>query len=70
MLFRSAQTTLIKEAVLIGIGSEFHVDPSTRLVFGISYSNSLNNIFKGEDGYYKNRKAYLNYAEINLGVMF
>ena len=64
------QTTVIKESVLIGIGTEVHLDQSTRLVMGLGYSHSLNNILHGSDAYDSNRKAYLNYAELNLGVMF
>lgn len=64
------QTSLIRESVLIGIGTEVHLDQSTRLVLGIGYSNSLNNILHGSDAYEANRKAYLNFAELNLGVLF
>jgi hypothetical protein len=64
------KTTLIRESVLIGIGSEVYLDQSTRLFFGLGYSNSLNNILNGSDNFGINQKAYLNYAELNLGVMF
>jgi hypothetical protein len=65
------QTTLIRESVLIGIGSEVSIDQSTRIFFGLGYSNSLNNVLTGyntRSGL--NQKGYLNYAELNLGVMF
>ncbi|MEI8007369.1 MAG: porin family protein [Bacteroidota bacterium] len=65
-----SKTTLIRESVLIGIGSEVYLDQSTRLFFGLGYSNSLNNVLNGADNYGINQKAYLNYAELNLGVMF
>ena len=65
-----SKTTLIRESVLIGIGSEVYLDQSTRLFFGLGYSNSLNNILNGSDNLGINQKAYLNYAELNLGVMF
>ena len=65
-----SKTTLIRESVLIGIGSEVYLDQSTRLFFGLGYSNSLNNILNGSDNLGINQKAYLNYAELNLGIMF
>ena len=65
------QTTTIRESLLIGLGTEFHLDQSTRLFFGLGYSNSLNNVLKGYNSISGvNQKAYLNYAELNLGVMF
>jgi hypothetical protein len=66
------ETTLIREAVLIGIGTEFHIDESTSLLFGLSYSNTLNNVLKGNNSQYPDVKAkgLLNYAELNIGVLF
>jgi hypothetical protein len=65
------QTTTIREALLIGLGAELHLDQSTKLFFGLGYSNSLNNVLKGANNLSRlNQKAYLNYAELNLGVMF
>ena len=57
--------------MIVGLGTEFNLDQSTRLFIGFDYSNSLNNILKGYN--FKsglNQKAYLNYAELNLGIMF
>ncbi|MCX6281382.1 MAG: porin family protein [Bacteroidetes bacterium] len=65
------QTTTIRESILIGLGSEVYLDQSTRIFFGLGYSNSLNNVLKGYNEVSTlNQKAYLNYAELNLGVMF
>jgi hypothetical protein len=65
------ETTLIREAVQIGIGTELHLDQSTRLFFGLSYSNSLNNVLTGvNQKEHINEKGYLNYAELNLGILF
>ena len=66
------ETQLIREAVLIGIGTEFHLDESTSLFFGLSYSNSLNNVLKGANLKYPdlNARGSFNYAEVNLGVLF
>ncbi|MEI7896572.1 MAG: porin family protein [bacterium] len=64
-------TTLIRESLLIGMGCEYHLDESSRIVVGISYSNSLNNILTGKN--YKSgesEKSQLNFAELNIGFLF
>ncbi|MCX6267562.1 MAG: porin family protein [Bacteroidetes bacterium] len=64
-------TTLIRESILIGLGCEYHVDESSRIIVGISYSNSLNNVLTGET--YKTElpiKSQLNFAELNIGFIF
>jgi len=64
-------TTLIREAILVGVGCEIHIDESSRILLGISYSNSLNNILTGVN--YKsglNEKSQLNFAELNIGFLF
>jgi len=65
------RTTVIRESVIIGLGTEYSLDQSTRLFFGLGYTNSLNNVLKGYNPVSGlNQKAYLNYVELNLGVMF
>jgi len=65
------ETTLIRESVIIGFGTEYHIDQSTRLFFGISYCNSLNNVLTGYNSKTGlNQKAWLNFAELNIGVLF
>lgn len=66
------KTTMIRESVLFGIGTEFHVDESTTIVLGFSYSNSLNNLLLGNNLKYPDVSAQglLNYAELNIGVLF
>jgi hypothetical protein len=66
------QTSLIRESVLIGIGTEYHIDESTTLVVGVNYSNSLNNLLTGNNAKYPDVKAQgvLNYIELNIGVLF
>ena len=67
----SGNTTLMRGAVCIGLGTEYHLDTSTRLILGINYSNSLNNVLKGTNSLtHSNVKAWLNYLELNIGVMF
>lgn len=65
------ETTNIRESVLIGIGTEMHIDESTRIFAGFTYSNSLNNVLTGYNSLSgANQKAFLNYAELNLGILF
>jgi hypothetical protein len=64
-------TTLIRESILVGLGGEYHLDSSSGIFFGFSYSNSLNNIFTGTNNLSKEgEKSMLNYLELNLGIMF
>lgn len=66
------ETRLIREAIIVGIGSDFHIDESTFLFFGLSYSNSLNNVLKGYNVKHPDLEArgFLNYAELNVGILF
>ena len=64
-------TTLIRESILIGIGCEVHIDESSRILLGLSYSNSLNNVLTGTNYASRlNEKSLLNYAELNIGFIF
>ena len=64
-------TTLIREAILVGIGCEINIDESSRILVGLSYSNSLNNILTGMNYKSKlNEKSQLNFAELNIGFLF
>ncbi len=67
----NSETTLIRQAVLFGIGLEYHLDENTRIFFGVNYSNGLNNILKSTNKHTDfNQKALLNFVELNLGVLF
>ncbi|MEI7980801.1 MAG: porin family protein [Bacteroidota bacterium] len=65
-------TALIRESLLIGIGFEYHLDLSSRIFFGVSYSNALNNVLNGgvNEKSRLNEKSTLNYLELNLGFLF
>jgi hypothetical protein len=64
-------TTFIRESILVGVGCEYHIDESTRIFLGLGYSNSLNNVLTGVNYKSKlNEKSMLNYAELNIGVLF
>lgn len=68
----SDETTLIREAILVGIGTEVKLDESFRLTLGLNYSNTLNNVLKGnntKDPDLENRSS-LNFAELSIGVLF
>ena len=48
-----------------------HIDESTLIFAGLTYSNSLNNVLTGYNSLSgANQKAFLNYAELNLGILF
>ncbi len=66
------ETTLIREAILVGIGTEIKLDESISLVVGLGYSNTLHNVLKGSNTRYPDRtnRSSLNYAELNIGVLF
>jgi hypothetical protein len=66
------EVAFIREALLIGLGTEYKIDESISLLIGLSYSNSLNNVLQGQntkDPGLSNRSS-LNYAELNIGVLF
>ncbi|MFH1161457.1 MAG: porin family protein [bacterium] len=67
----TSKTALIREAILFGIGLEYHLDQDTRIFVGASYSNSLNNVLTGTNSRYGlNEKALLDFVELNLGILF
>lgn len=69
--FDYTEAALIKESIIIGLGTEFHVDESSRLVIGLSYSNALNNILTGKN--MKSglpEKSTLNFVELNFAFLF
>jgi len=66
------ETSFIREAILVGLGTEYKIDESLSLILGLSYSNSLNNVLQGKntkDNSLQNRSS-LNYAELNIGILF
>jgi len=68
----TSEVCFVREAILVGLGTEYKIDESISLIIGFSYSNSLNNVLLGEntlDNSLKNRSS-LNFAELNIGVLF
>lgn len=67
----TSSTTLIRQSVLVGLGAELHLDQSSRIILGLGYSNSLNNVLTGVNNLdHSNEKGMLNYVELNLGFLF
>lgn len=68
----TSEVSFIREALLVGLGTEYKIDESISLIIGVSYSNSLNNVLQGKnsrDPGLSNRSS-LNYVELNIGVLF
>jgi hypothetical protein len=64
-------TTLIRESVLVGVGCEYSIDESSRILIGVSYSNALNNLFTGINAKSNlDEKSQLNFVELNIGFLF
>jgi len=64
-------TSLIRESVVIGFGTEYHLDESSRIIAGLAYSNALNNILSGSNNKTGlNEKSLLNLVELKIGFIF
>ena len=67
----AGNTSLIRESVIIGFGTEYHLDESSRILVGLSYSNALNNVLTGSNKKtFIEEKALLNLAELKIGFIF
>ncbi len=67
----SDDITFLKGALILGAGIEFFLDHSTSLVAGITFSNGISNVLKGNNAITNYRqKAVPNYFELTLGVIF
>ena len=65
------KTALMREAVIAGIGIEFHIDKSTSLAAGFNYSNALNDVFNSVNMItYEEMKGLPNFLELNVGIFF
>jgi len=65
------ETSFIRESFIIGLGTELHIDQSSRIILGLNYSNSLNSVLTGVN--FKSGqeiKSMLNYIEVNMGFLF
>jgi hypothetical protein len=68
----TSEVSFIREAILVGLGTEYKIDESVSLIVGLSYSNSLNNVLQGHNTKELSlwNRSSLNYAELNIGVLF
>ena len=68
----TSEVCFIREAILVGLGTQYKLDESLALLVEVSYSNSLNNVLLGKntkDNSLSNRSS-LNFVELNIGVLF
>lgn len=66
------EITLVRSFVLFGGGVEFFLDESTSLMASITYKNGLTNVLDGTNDVNTSlsEKAFLNYLQLNLGIIF
>jgi hypothetical protein len=67
----SAYTTLMREAIIVGIGTEISIDKSSRIMVGVNYNNSLNNMFNSVSALnHQDEVGRINFAELSVGFLF
>jgi hypothetical protein len=68
----SDEITLLKGALVLGGGVEYYIDESTSILVGLTFSNGLSNILKGNNPADPEiqQNATISYIELNLGVIF
>ncbi len=68
----SDDVTLLKGALILGGGVEYYLDNSTSIIAGITYSNGISNVLKGNNSANPSlkQKATLHFIELTLGVIF
>ena len=65
------QVTLMRESLIIGGGMEWVLKGSTALVFDLTYDNDLNNILNFDNPATDDApKAFYNYVELGVGIIF
>jgi len=64
--------TFVKGSLILGGGIEYYVDNSTSIVVGVTFSNGISNILKGNNTADPDirQKATPHYIELTLGVIF
>ena len=68
----SDEVTFLRGALVLGGGIEYYVDNSTSIVAGITFSNGISNVLKGNNTVDTSieQKAVPHYIELTLGVIF
>ncbi|HSN49977.1 MAG TPA: porin family protein, partial [Bacteroidales bacterium] len=64
-------TSMMRASATLGFGLEYSLDLTSRLFFGLGYNNSLNNVLTDKNKISRlDEKAWLNFVELNLGILF
>jgi len=69
---KSDEVKFARGSLILGGGIEYYIDNSTSIVAGITYSNGISNILKGNNTVDTSvkQKATPHYIELTLGVIF
>lgn len=63
--------TLVRESIIIGGGCSIDLNSATTLILGLNFNNGFIDILKGHNSLNNDKEqAYLNYFELNIGVLF
>lgn len=60
----------IREALVVGLGVEYGITASTKLVSSLTYNNGFTDILRGKNVNGTAHRAFQNYIELNLGIIF
>lgn len=68
----SEEIRLFRTALLLGLGVEYPLGPSLKAVGGVSFNNGFSDILKGSnlDNSSLSHKAFANFIELNVGILF
>lgn len=67
----SDEIVFVRGSWALGGGLEYYLDESTSLVLGLTFSNGISNILKGDNPVSgADQKAVPNYFELTLGIIF
>ena len=61
-----------KESLIIGLGTEYRISGSTKLVAGLIFNNGFTDILNGKNKKDSSvaEKAFVNQFELNIGIVF
>jgi hypothetical protein len=68
----SEEINLLKASMLIGLGLEYPVGASSKIITGLQFNNGFTNVLKGQNLVHPNTEhaAIPNFVEMNLGFLF
>ena len=65
------ETAAAKASLIVGAGTEYVIDDSVSLIFGINFNNGFTNVLKGSNSLTaEDARAIPYYFELNFGVIF